>query len=87
MSKIRPVHILMSKKIKRLIVHCPECPIAPTRFGNNQKSACIHLIRDMKANKDKGESLLKKVNQCEFYEKDSLQKLQYGINAIVCNQI
>lgn len=83
----RPVHILMSKKVKRIVVHCPTCPISSIKIKGHQKTACLHIVRDYSAKKDKGESLLKKTNQCEFYQKDSLIKMEYGINMITCTQV
>lgn len=81
----RPVHTLMSKQF-RVVVHCPTCPISPDKFGGNQKSACVHLMRQgNREERRNGKVLrLKKEKQCEWYKKDSIKKLENGLNVITC---
>lgn len=80
----RPVNILMSKKL-RIVVACQSCPIDPSKFaGNNQKSACIHLRVEKQPD---GKKTLKKIQQCDYYRKDSLKKLDYDVAVVDCEYI
>ncbi len=80
--KTRPVNILMSKKV-RMVVVCQQCPISPNRIAGNQKTACMHLLplRD----KESGHKKLVKHQVCQYYAPGSIKKLEYGINALDCN--
>lgn len=85
---LRRIHVLMSKKM-RIVVVCQECPISPDKFSASQKAACMYLRkggnraqrRHPERHKD---APLVKENQCEWYKKDSIRKLENGVNVLEC---
>jgi len=81
--KTKIVNVLMSKKL-RIVVTSRFCEISPASLGSgNKKTACMHLCK--KVNLKTQLRHLVKEQQCEFYEKDSLQKHENGLNTISCN--
>lgn len=82
----RPVNVLMSKNL-RIVVVCQTCPVSPDKFAGNQKSACVHLQKggNRSQRRDKNaKTVLKKIQQCDYYGKDSLVRKNNGLAVIDC---
>ena len=85
LSTKRIVNVLVSKQL-RMVVTCQRCPISPNTIAGNQKTACIHLRKaTKKERKEDNKTIIIKEQQCIYYEKDSLNKLDNGMNIIECN--
>jgi len=86
MKEPKAVRMLMSKKLQ-IIITCPECPISPNKLGGVKKTACMELNKvPVPGTNNK---TLKKTKVCEYYEPDSLRKVNTSdgtlIDLILCN--
>ena len=78
--KIRPVNILMSKKI-RVVVTCQQCPISPNRLELHQKTACMNFEPKI----DNGKKTLVRRQVCDYYRIGSIRRVERELFVVDCN--
>jgi hypothetical protein len=84
MLNTRLVNVIHGKKAKRFVVTCPTCPINPSNFGGNQKTACLYiLVKSKKAHR--ASHRMKKEQECVSYVVGSIKREPNGIASIVCS--
>ena len=66
---VRNVNVLFGPKKRRMIVHCPTCPLTLKEVNGTKKTACLHIVV-----KSKKSGKLRKANQCEWYIEDSIKR-------------